>query len=202
MEEERSENIQAPKEKASIPHVSSFETSTAVDFTMVPKILDLELERHDTDGAMKSVIISASKAWTRKRQENLLSPMTQSPMYDRQINAEKKKALDLLDAISRSGSLPIDATELHVVIGVAHCFDKSIIETVIQDSINPIASVEKSLLLLASTILGDSPPQEFLNEGTEARHRLEAALPSYFALGGQGVSSLDDDADDAASSIA
>jgi len=180
------ERASQPKQATGSP--VSFQKTATNDFTMIPKILDMVLERHDTDGAMKSVILSTGDTWTRIRQENLLSPRTNQLLRRGQVDAEKKKAMDLLDAISRSGSLPIDAAELHVIIGVAHCFDKSIIETVIQDNVNPIASVEKSLLLLAATILGDSTASTFLLEGTEARDRLEAALPSYFSLNDHATS--------------
>jgi hypothetical protein len=65
---------------------------------------------------------------------------------------EKTKAMDLLTAISRSGSLPIDASELHIVIAVTHCFENQIMNTVIRDNINPIQKAENSLLMIASTI--------------------------------------------------
>ena len=35
---------------------------------------------------------------------------------------EKNKAFDLLDALSKSGSISLDAVELHIVIASTHCF--------------------------------------------------------------------------------
>ena len=102
--------------------------NTLNDFTLIPKLLDAQLEEHDLDGALKSVVIKTdSQTWRRYRQENLLSSMQKTTLFTTDIQAEKKKAMDLLDAISRSGSLAIDAAELHVIVGVAHVFAKSII---------------------------------------------------------------------------
>jgi hypothetical protein len=62
-----------------------------------------------------------------------------------------------LIAISRSGALPIDTSELHIVIAVTHCFEKQIMETIIQDNVNPIEKVEKSFMMIASTIHNEPP---------------------------------------------
>ena len=65
--------------------------------------------------------------WFRKRQENLLTPSRTKRLDEETIDEEKKNALDLLDAISRSGSLSLATSELHVIIGVTHSLDESAI---------------------------------------------------------------------------
>ena len=79
---------------------------------MLPKELDSKLEKLDTDNALRSTVIKAGEFWTLQRQENLLTASTKTTMTKDSTESEKKKAFDLLDAISRSGSLPIEAAEL------------------------------------------------------------------------------------------
>merc|ERR1712157_689431 len=104
----------------------------------------------------------------------LSSPMTQNLGPD-DIKAEKNKAFDLLDALSRSGSLPIAYSELHVVVVVTHCFDKDVMSTVLCDNINPIEKLEGSTLLLASAVHG-LPARDLIKDASELQ-RLEGTLP-------------------------
>ena len=69
-----------------------------------------------------------------------------------QHKQERNKVFDLLDLLTKSGSLPIEHASLHVVIAATQCFEKSILDTVIQDNINPIEKVENSNLAMASII--------------------------------------------------
>ena len=97
------------------------------EITMIPKLLDSKLEKYDSDGALRSTIIKVGNDWFRKRQENLLTPSRTKRLDEETIDEEKKNALDLLDAISRSGSLSLATSELHVIIGVTHSLDESAI---------------------------------------------------------------------------
>lgn len=131
-------------------------TSVTEDFTVVPKLLDSKIEKYDNDDALRSTIIKAGAVWTRVRQENLLTFAKLSTLVGPVVEDERRKAFDLLDAISRSGTLPIDCAELHIIVGVAHCFENDCMGTIIQDNVNPIEKVEKSSLMIAGTIFGES----------------------------------------------
>ena len=131
-----------------------------VDFTAIPNTLDSKFEKYSGTGSIRSTIIKTdNNNWDRTRKDGLLGPPTHSKLQGLEIRAEKNKAFDLLDALSRSGSLAIAASELHVVVAVSHCFEKSVMGTVIMDNVNPIEQVERSSLMVASTIHGTAMPQ-------------------------------------------
>ena len=103
------------------------------------------------------------------------------------IKMEKEKAFDLLDALSRSGSLSVSCSELHVVISVTHCFEKDVMGTVIQDNMNPIEKLEMSTLLVASLIHG-IPAHSLIRDDNE-KLRLATSFP---AMLGSASESQDD----------
>ena len=63
----------------------------------------------------------------------------------------------------------------------SHCFEDSIIATVIEGNCNPIEMVERSSLLLASTIHAE--PAKALIGTDEDRERLKSGFPALFELG-------------------
>jgi hypothetical protein len=83
----------------------------------------------------------------------LSKPKTESVHAAGQKDA-KNAAFDLLDALTRSGALVVDEASLHVVLAATHCFDKTVVSAVVQDNINPIEKVERSMLIVSSAITG------------------------------------------------
>jgi hypothetical protein len=157
MDMAESSDILASSESAAQvpPSTTAADVSSSLDdFTMIPKILDSVFEISDKDGALKSTIIKTQEPWSRSRQENLLVKSLTTQLNQQDVASEMNKAMDLLRAISRSGSLPIESSELHVVVAVSHCFENYIMETLIEDNINPIEKVERSMLMIASVIHG------------------------------------------------
>jgi hypothetical protein len=140
----------------------------SMDFTEIPKLLDEQFEAFDEDSALRPTRIRTGEVWTRKTQKRLLSKLTMSLMPPDEQRSAKNQAFDLLDALSRSGALPITSAELHVMVAATHCFDKSLLETVIQDNVNPIEKLERSALIVASTIHGE-PAIALLNNDQQSR---------------------------------
>jgi hypothetical protein len=95
------------------------------------------------------------------------------------IKSEKDKSFHLLDALSRSRSLPIGCAELHVVVAITHCFEKNVMDTIIEDNVNPIEKVENTMLLMASTIHGVKP-QALIDNQVQSM-RLMQYFPALFA---------------------
>ena len=137
---------------------------------MVPKILDSKFELFGDDekygGALRSTTIKTDELWTQKRKANILSNLETSTLTSNEQKTERQKAFDLLDALSRSGVVPMSHAELHVVIASTHCFDKSVVNTVVQDNVNPIEKIERSHLLVAS-IIHDVEVKDLLSNASE-----------------------------------
>jgi len=149
------------------------------DYTEIPNELDRKFEVLDEDSALRPTIIQPGTIWTKSSQAALLAPPTQETLDVPKQEIERNKAFDLLDALSRSGCLDIDQASLHVVMAATHCFDKTLIDTVIQDNVNPIEKVERSALILATTI-HNKPAVELVK--LEQYERVSTFSPVLFGL--------------------
>lgn len=150
------------------------------DYTKLPIELDQRFEKLETGGALRAAILTLQGDWQKKSQKALLAqPSTTSLGVDEQ-KQEKEAAFDLLDALTKSGALPLVNASLHVVVAAVHCFDKTVTETVIQDNMNPIENVERSVLIMASTI-HQQPVAALLRASHQVR--LRATSPNLFLVG-------------------
>jgi len=103
---------------------------------------------------MRPTKILVADAWHKKSQKALLARPADSVLHKAEQDTEKQKAFDLLDALSRAGALPLDAASLHVILAATHCFDESLIDTLVVRNVNPIEKLERSSLIVAETIKG------------------------------------------------
>ena len=136
---------------------SSFE-----DVTKLPEILNEKFDELDRDDSLHATILKPGTNWTRKFQKGILGTPSSEDLNEDTQRIEQNRAFDLLDALSRSGGLTLHGS-LHVVVAATHCFDKTLINTVVQDNVNPIGKVERSALIVSSTIHEESP-DVMLNE--------------------------------------
>merc|ERR1719210_2353580 len=114
--------------------------------------MDANFERLDCNGICRSTIISPSNTWTKRSQKALLAKPALTTLGSKEQKHEKDAAFDLLDALTKSGGLPIEHASLHIVVAATHCFDQTVTETVVQQNVNPIDKVERSTLIMAGTV--------------------------------------------------
>jgi len=135
------------------------------DWTQLPVTMDKVFLQHAANGgaALQPIIIKLGPTWTRRRQATLLAPCITSQMNQQDQIGTRNEAYDLLDALSRSGALCLDAATLHIVVAVTHNFEATLIDTIIQDNVNPIEQLERSALLVASTLF-DTPTDQLAQE--------------------------------------
>ncbi|MBL8685173.1 MAG: hypothetical protein JNK05_38705 [Myxococcales bacterium] len=148
-------NIQANQQPA--PRSTSERTDVAtsdehVDYTRIPAELDAKFDQLDDDGALRPTIINTGDVWSRTAQKGLLSEPESEVLDDDEQEREKHRAFDLLDALTKSGALAVDHASLHVVLAATHCFDKTLVDTVVKGNVNPIEKVERSLVIAATTV--------------------------------------------------
>merc|ERR1712107_452953 len=122
------------------------------DYSQVPKEIDRNFEKMDSDNSVRPTIIKPITPWTKKVQKALLAAPNLLMVEGDEIKQEKDAAFDLLDALTKSGALAIKHATLHIVIAATHCFDKTVTECVVQDGVNPIDKVERSMLIMARTV--------------------------------------------------
>ena len=77
--------------------------------------------------------IKTGHTWSLQYQQGLLSKKRKRSLDAADQDEERAKAFDLLDALSRSGALPIESgVSLHVILAATHCFDKTLMDTIVQ----------------------------------------------------------------------
>ena len=120
--------------------------------TQIPVLLDQRYEQLDLDSALRPTIINPSNEWSRTSQKALLAAPSSETLGTSELESAKSAAFDLLDALSKSGGLSIDSASLHVVVAATHCFDKTLMSAVVEDNMNPIERMERSALIMATTL--------------------------------------------------
>jgi hypothetical protein len=165
---------QAEPQDPKIPSLSgSFEDEVKdIQLTSIPTQLDAKLG--SLEDSIRPIIITAGKSWSRRAQKALLSPPIEESLNSSKIDEEKDKTFDLLDALSRSGSLPFEDASLHVFIGMSHCFDETLMDTLVKKNVNPIERVEQTCMLAASTI-HSKPIKELVKD--DQVPRIQEVLP-------------------------
>lgn len=127
-------------------------TTSGLDFTKLPGMLDKQYETLDVDNALRPTIIKHGKSWTHEFQKGLLSKAETRTMHENDLKKSKNAAFDLLDALTRSGAIEVDCATFHVIIASTHCFDRTLMDSIVMDNMNPIEKVERSQLIMNMTI--------------------------------------------------
>ncbi len=117
-------------------------------------------------------------SWQKKAQKALLAPLVSTTLEVEEQGVERNRAYDLLDSLTRSGCLPVDRASLHVVVGSTHCFEQTLIDTVIKDNINPIEKLERSTLIISHVVHGAQAVDMIKPEQVE---RVKTYSPTLFA---------------------
>jgi hypothetical protein len=130
-------------------------------WAQLPQRIDKSLIELDPESSLHPTIIRLAPVWQAKTQASILVPQQTAVLAPEQQKTERQCAFDLLDALSRSGELPIESAEFHIIVATTHSFDHTLIATVIEQNMNPIDKIERSLCVVAS-ILHEKPVADLI----------------------------------------
>jgi hypothetical protein len=133
------------------------------DVTQIPKLLEMSVNRCG-DLLLRPTIIHIEKNWQLSREVSLLSSTVKTTLNQNQIQSENNKSIDLIDSLSKSGSVVLSDVSYHVVIASSYSFQQTLMATLIEKNINPITELKRSAFLIASVIHGKT--EEDLKEIT------------------------------------
>eukprot|EP00418_Pyrodinium_bahamense_P061150 CAMPEP_0179186000 /NCGR_PEP_ID=MMETSP0796-20121207/92242_1 /TAXON_ID=73915 /ORGANISM="Pyrodinium bahamense, Strain pbaha01" /LENGTH=935 /DNA_ID=CAMNT_0020889973 /DNA_START=21 /DNA_END=2830 /DNA_ORIENTATION=- len=149
------------------------------DYAALPGLLDQKFERLDSDASLRPTRVLPGQVWTKREAAGLLSPVRERALGSGEQARERARAFDLLDALTRSGALPVAHASLHVVLAATMVSTiQALIDTIIEGNVNPIEKVERSVLIMAST-LQRQPVAALI--APEQLARVRQASPGLFA---------------------
>jgi len=127
------------------------------DVTTIPQKLEQTFERLSVAGEVRPGILRLGGDFSKRYKPSLLANVRAMVLGTEDQKEEKNKAYDLLDSLSRSGSLPVGNVELHTVVVNVHCFSKTLMKVLVADSVNPIEHIEQSVLGMAAVTFDCDP---------------------------------------------
>ena len=110
------------------------------DPTRLPRALEQQVDQLTAPGideaaaglAVRPTLIKPLDSATKRRLESLVSQRLETlRLGQAELRAERNNAFDLLYALSRSGALPLEHASLHVLVAATHCFDRSVMATIV-----------------------------------------------------------------------
>lgn len=131
------------------------------DLTALPHKLDANFKALDTDSQLRPTTIKPELPMTKRFNRSILSEAETTTLDQEELARERARAFDLIDALTRSGGLDLKWTTLHVVVCATHSFEKSVVDTLVVDNVDPVVKAERASLIIAST-LHDLPAIELI----------------------------------------
>eukprot|EP01064_Diplonema_japonicum_P038443 TRINITY_DN9323_c0_g1_i1.p1 TRINITY_DN9323_c0_g1~~TRINITY_DN9323_c0_g1_i1.p1 ORF type:complete len:923 (+),score=203.05 TRINITY_DN9323_c0_g1_i1:51-2771(+) len=133
----------------------------------LPSKIDKRIGADVTCTSLHPATIRDTGYWRKKSQKRLLGGEKTCVLSESDLRTEKTKAYDLLDALTKSGLVPVEDSVLHVIVPTAHTFDQTIMDTLIKKNENPILSLQHSTQLVSSVLHRVDPQSLLKPEGSQ-----------------------------------
>eukprot|EP01060_Flectonema_neradi_P017872 TRINITY_DN2471_c0_g1_i1.p1 TRINITY_DN2471_c0_g1~~TRINITY_DN2471_c0_g1_i1.p1 ORF type:complete len:805 (+),score=175.58 TRINITY_DN2471_c0_g1_i1:89-2503(+) len=92
-------------------------------------------------------------------QKGLLGKPVRTVVSASELAKKKFDTLRLLSYLTKHGAIPIQYSKMHILMATTHRFDKTLMNVLVQDNMNPIVLVERSAQLIASAIHNVGPEE-------------------------------------------
>eukprot|EP01063_Lacrimia_lanifica_P010589 TRINITY_DN17327_c0_g2_i1.p1 TRINITY_DN17327_c0_g2~~TRINITY_DN17327_c0_g2_i1.p1 ORF type:complete len:869 (+),score=301.22 TRINITY_DN17327_c0_g2_i1:62-2608(+) len=148
-----------------------------LDATRLPRVLEAAYAAASGDGCVQPAVLHCGSLWQKAYQKQLLQAPGRAFLGEAEQAKEKQRAWDLLSSLTRCGALPLVDASLHIIVSATHAFDRTLMATVIEENVNPIERVERSLLSAAAAVHG-VPAAELIHPAHVDRVR--DASPALF----------------------
>ncbi|CAE6909179.1 unnamed protein product [Symbiodinium natans] len=175
---------QAPPSSSSQgPAAAQADSSGTVDYTALPHRLDANYLKFDTDAVLRPTNIDVATVWTKQEQPGLLGEPRTRQLRAADQREETNKAFDLLDALSRSGAEALESS-LHILVAATHCFDETILNTLVQQ---PLGLMTAPLLQLVNPAEADRVRHSAgsLRQGPHIAQRVTLRRPGVTSHGAE-----------------
>ncbi|KAJ9443073.1 hypothetical protein DIPPA_19041 [Diplonema papillatum] len=139
--------------------------SAVFDLPSVPRLLEEATDALGPTVNVRPVIVKVGTSWRASELEattlpgSTRRPGQPDPGFRKKADwqrAEKNKAFDLIDAVTRSGSAQLKKGTMHVFVGGAHCFDTSVVDAVVVHNVDPIERIDAACIATVAA-LHDQP---------------------------------------------
>jgi len=122
-------------------------------YTSVPKKLDAAFQAGPHAASCLLTKLSVEEAGELQRYKSLLAQKPKTSLLGATaLKQSRSKAMDLLDALSRSGELALVQSQLHVFYATTLSFDQMVLDLLIQKNANPIKVMEDTARRILAAI--------------------------------------------------
>ena len=142
--EKEGDQIEVRKSEGSQPKIDDH------DFTAIPLKLENKLGAISNEIELAPTIIKIGDVWERRQSTLVGAKDVLQTLSTKDQKQESKRAMDLLDALSRSGAISLQNVSLHVLIPTTQCFGKALMSSLVQDNMDILGVIDTASTIVDS----------------------------------------------------
>eukprot|EP01060_Flectonema_neradi_P001170 TRINITY_DN1069_c1_g1_i6.p1 TRINITY_DN1069_c1_g1~~TRINITY_DN1069_c1_g1_i6.p1 ORF type:complete len:944 (+),score=222.58 TRINITY_DN1069_c1_g1_i6:428-3259(+) len=124
------------------------------DFSKIPSILEQKFSSTtETAAALRPVTLKTGDCWSKLAFSSILDSRGEvASLSGLSLKSEKEAAFNLLDALTKSGTVAVKEVSVSILFGFSHSWAESILKTVAKRNRNPLEIAANTALELARTL--------------------------------------------------